>query len=172
MALKPGQNVRLRRCRDPRDLRCVQWTRLGRAVRSALHPRVLTRLVGATVLVMVASFVAEASAGTSSDSTGTVVGWVRDCRSGQPLESALVQVFGSGFPRRVGAWAVTDREGRFEFHVTPGVWSIEVHSLYHEPGRNTVVVDPARADTLSLPLLGYPVVDGVHVVPGRRPKCP
>ena len=168
--MKPRHAARLLRWRAPRGLRRVHSTRLRRAAPSALHPATVTRLVGSTLLLigLVTAFVPGAGAEARKDSTGTIVGWVRDSCSGAPILSADIIV------PAVRLGTKTDRRGRFELRVPCGLTIVKVAAVYHTPRRDTLIVSCAHEDTLWVASMPGRILssDGDVFLMTDRDSCP
>ena len=162
---QPRRDARLLRWRGSRGLRRVQSTRLGRATLSALHPCIRARLVGGAVLALV--LVPLLAAAAPADSTGTVVGWVRDSLNGRALPYASVVVQGT----HVGTMA--DRNGWFRLARVPvGDRVIQALALGFRRGQARIRVRAALPDTVWLRLRVVPVatLNPDRVAPPQGPR--
>lgn len=167
---QPRRGVRLLRWAWPRGLRRVHSTRLGRAALPALHPGARARLAGAALLaaLLAPALVPPTACAAPRDTSGTVVGWVRDSLSGRALPYASVVVEGT----HVGAMA--DTSGWFRLAGVPaGERVIQVLALGFRRGQAQIRVRAARTDTVRLRLRVMPIAtlnfNRVAPPPGPRP---
>jgi hypothetical protein len=107
------------------------------------------------------------AAAAPSDTTGTVVGWVRDSLSGRALPYASVVVQGT----HLGATA--DKGGWFRIAGVPaGERVIQALALGFRRGQAPVRVQASHSDTVRLRLRVYPIpsmhIERVAPQPGPR----
>ena len=154
---------------DPRGRRRVHSTRLGRAGRSALHPGIRARLVGTALLPALLSLalLPVAACAAPRDTTGTVVGWVRDSLSGRALPGASVVVQGTHLA------AVADTGGWFRLERVPaGERVIQAYSIGFEPDLARIRVRPALADTVRLRLRAFSIGSTIRFDSIGHPRPP
>ncbi len=130
-----------------------------------IHARA-TRLGSVALLAvgLAVTLVPLAHAGAGRDSTGTIVGWVRDSLTGRPLPFADVLVLGA----RMGSLA--DSSGWFVIRTAPcGPWTLKALAIGYRPAQRTVVVKAASTDTMRFALGPIPVDQWfIDTIPTRR----
>lgn len=83
------------------------------------------------------------------DEYGAVSGVVAETGSGDPVYGALVEA-GNHF-------AVTDAQGRYSLALPSGVYTLSVHSFFHEPSETPLVIVPMGLETVDDTLVALPV---------------